>query len=55
MRFVAVKAEGEQAHSVVFWSGALLAHQRTQTINALRGYHVESTSSFPLGPTASRS
>ena len=38
MRFVVVKTEEQQAHSVVFRSRALLVHQRTQTINALRGH-----------------
>ena len=49
MRFVAVKTEEEQARSVVFRARALLVHQRTQTINALRGHLAEFGLVAPLG------
>ena len=49
MRFVAVKTEAEQARSVVFRSRELLMHQRTQTINALRGHLAEFGLVAPLG------
>ena len=41
MRFVAVKTEEAQARSVLFRTRELLVHQRTQTINALRGHLAE--------------
>ncbi len=49
MRFVAVKTEEEQARSVVFRARELLVHQRTQTINALRGHLAEFGLVVPLG------
>ncbi len=49
MRFVAVKTEAEQARSVVFRARELLVHQRTQTINALRGHLAEFGLVAPLG------
>ena len=49
MRFVAVKTEEEQSRSVVFRSRELLVHQRTQTINALRGHLAEFGLVVPLG------
>ena len=49
MRFVAVKTEEEQARSVVFRARKLLVHQRTQTINALRGHLAEFGLVVPLG------
>ena len=49
MRFVAVKTEEEQSRSVVFRSRELLVHQRTQTINALRGHLTEFGLVVPLG------
>ena len=41
MRFVAVKTEEAQARSMLFRTRELLVHQRTQTINALRGHLAE--------------
>ena len=41
MRFVAVKAEEQQAQSMVFRTRDLLVRQRTQMINALRGHLAE--------------
>ena len=41
MRFVAVKTEEAQARSMLFCTRELLGHQRTQTINALRGHLAE--------------
>ena len=49
MRFVAVKTEEEQARSVVFRTRELLVHQRTQTVNALRGHLAEFGLVVPLG------
>ncbi len=41
MRFVEVKTEEQQAHSMVFRTRDLLVRQRTQLINALRGHFAE--------------
>jgi transposase len=41
MRFVAVKSEAQQGHSMVFRTRDLLVRQRTQMINALRGHLAE--------------
>lgn len=41
MRFVAVKAEEQQASGVVFRARDMLVRQRTQCINALRGHLTE--------------
>ena len=41
MRFVAVKGEEQQARAMLFHTRDLLVHQRTQTINALRGHLAE--------------
>jgi transposase len=41
MRFVSVKSEASQASALVFRTRDLLVHQRTQTINALRGHLTE--------------
>ena len=49
MRFVAVRTEEEQARSVVFRTRELLVHQRTQTVNALRGHLAEFGLVVPLG------
>ena len=44
-----MKTEEEQAHSVVFRARELLVHERTQTINALRGHLAEFGLVAPLG------
>ena len=41
MRFVAVKTEQAQAHSMLYRTRALLVQQRKQTVNALRGHLAE--------------
>ena len=41
MRFLAVKSEEAQADAMLFRTRALLVHQRTQTINSLRGQLAE--------------
>src|ERR671933_1197381 len=41
MRFVALKSANQQAAAVVFRARDLLARQRTQAINALRGHLAE--------------
>jgi transposase len=41
MRFVAVKSEQQQAAGLVFRTRDLLARQRTQLINAIRGHLTE--------------
>ena len=41
MRFVAVKTEEAQARSMLLRTREILVHQRTQTINALRGHLAE--------------
>ena len=46
---MAVKTEEEQAHAVVFRVRELLVHQRTQTLNALRGHFAEFGLVAPLG------
>jgi transposase len=51
MRFVPIKAEGQQANGVVFRARDLLVHQRTQCINALRGHLFEYGYVFPQGIT----
>jgi transposase len=50
MRFVAVKAEEQQARSMVFRTRDLLVRQRTQSINALRGLLAEHGVVAPQGP-----
>ena len=41
MRFVALKSEASQSRAMLFRTRDLLVRQRTQTINALRGYLAE--------------
>lgn len=50
MRFVAVKSEAKQASAVIFRTRDLLAGQRTQIINALRGHLGEYGLIAPQGP-----
>jgi transposase len=49
MRFVAVKAEEQQAQAMVFRTRDLLVRQRTQTINALCGHLAEHGVIAPQG------
>jgi transposase len=49
MRFVAVKSEAQQANALVFRTRDLLARQRTQCINALRGHLTEYGHVVPKG------
>jgi len=51
MRFVAVKAEDQQARSMIFRTRDLLVRQRTQLINALRGHLAEHGVVAPQGTT----
>src|SRR5262249_28244101 len=51
MRFVAVKSEQQQAAGLVFRTRDLLARQRTQLINAIRGHLTEYGWIPPKGPT----
>jgi transposase len=50
MRFVAVKAEEQQARAMLFRTRDLLVRQRTQLINALRGHLSEHGVVVPQGP-----
>jgi transposase len=50
MRFVAVKSITKQAAGVAFKARDLLVHQRTQTINAIRGHMAEYGVVTPNGP-----
>lgn len=50
MRFVAVKSEAKQAAAVIFRARDVLAGQRTQLINALRGHLAEYGLIAPQGP-----
>ena len=49
MRFVAVKSAEKQASGMAFKTRDLLARQRTQTVNALRGHRTEYGIVAPLG------
>jgi transposase len=51
MRFVPVKTEEQQANGIVFRARDLLVRQRTQCVNALRGYLMEYGYVFPKGIT----
>jgi transposase len=51
MRFVAVKAEEQQARAMLFRTRDPLVRQRTQLINALRGHLSEHGIVAPQGPT----
>ncbi|MCP1558713.1 UNVERIFIED_ORG: transposase [Methylobacterium sp. SuP10 SLI 274] len=50
MRFVAVKSEAKQASAMIFQTRDVLVGQRTQLINAIRGYLAEYGQIAPKGP-----